>query len=83
MIGNTMHLYKQVDNSVEICIPAAMETAVQQLFGAEIRCGRREELPDGRLYFLFHISPEKAGLLRRLSETLADGGTAPGRRIRS
>lgn len=62
-----MNAYKQVDNEVELCISPELEAEINKLFAEEIRTGKREVLPDGRLYFRFAISTEKAALLRQLS----------------
>ncbi|MEO8173621.1 MAG: hypothetical protein ABI581_11080 [Sediminibacterium sp.] len=58
-----MKLYKQVDNKVELCILPRMEKEVRKLFDKEINAGHSEILDDGRIYFAFEISPEKANLL--------------------
>lgn len=62
-----MKLYKQVDNKVELCIFPWLENEVRKLFGAEMEAGDRSVLDDGRLYFVFHVSEEKAGLLHRIA----------------
>lgn len=58
-----MKLYKQVDNKVELCILPRMEKEVRKLFDKEITSGYTEILDDGRIYFSFEITPEKATLL--------------------
>lgn len=62
-----MNLYKQVDNKVELCILPKMEEEVNKLFEHEIKKGYREEMPDGRIFFAFEITPEKASLLHWVS----------------
>ncbi|MES2328861.1 MAG: hypothetical protein V4539_04610 [Bacteroidota bacterium] len=62
-----MKLYKQVDNKVELCIMPRMEKEVRKLFDKEIAEGYTEMLKDGRIYFSFEISPEKATLLHWVS----------------
>lgn len=63
-----MKLYKQIDNKVELCIPPRMEKEVNKLFEKEMRDGYREELNDGRIYFVFEVAPEKATLLHWVSK---------------
>jgi hypothetical protein len=58
-----MKLYKQVDNKVELCILPRMEREVRKLFDKEIDEGYTEILDDGRIYFAFEITLEKATLL--------------------
>ncbi|MES2372887.1 MAG: hypothetical protein V4557_09925 [Bacteroidota bacterium] len=62
-----MKLYKQVDNKVELCILPRMEKEVRKLFDKEITNGYTEILDDGRIYFAFEITPEKATLLHWVS----------------
>lgn len=62
-----MKLYKQVDNKVELCILPRMEKEVRKLFDKEINNGYTEILDDGRIYFAFEITPEKATLLHWVS----------------
>ena len=62
-----MKLYKQVDNKVELCILPRMEKEVRKLFDKEINEGYTEILDDGRIYFAFEITPEKATLLHWVS----------------
>jgi hypothetical protein len=72
---NVMKLYKQVDNKVELCIPVRLEPEVKKLFAKEINSGYREALPDGRIYFVFEITPEKATLLHWVSRWIEDEGS--------
>jgi len=58
-----MKLYRQVDNRVELCILPKLEKEIRKLFDKEIEAGNTEVLADGRIYFNFEISPEKATLL--------------------
>lgn len=58
-----MKLYKQIDNKVELCILPRMEREVRKLFDKEIENGYAKRMEDGRIYFAFEISPEKATLL--------------------
>jgi hypothetical protein len=62
-----MKLYKQVDNKVELCILPRMEKEVRKLFDKEINQGYTEILDDGRIYFAFEITAEKATLLHWVS----------------
>jgi hypothetical protein len=62
-----MKLYKQVDNKVELCILPRMEKEVRKLFDKEINQGYTEILDDGRIYFAFEITREKATLLHWVS----------------
>ncbi len=62
-----MKLYRQVDNKVELCILPKLEKEIRKLFDKEIEEGHSEELADGRIYFNFEISPEKATLLHWVS----------------
>jgi hypothetical protein len=71
---NIMKLYKQVDNKVELCIPVRLEPEVKKLFAKEIDRGYREELPDGRIYFVLEITPEKATLLHWVSRWIENEG---------
>jgi hypothetical protein len=63
-----MRLYKQVGNRIELCIFPWLEQEIRKLFPTEIEKGSREVLDDGRLYFVFNISPEKASLLHLISD---------------
>lgn len=63
-----MKVYKQVDNKIEICILPRMEKEIYKLFEKEISHGRRQVLPDGRLYFAFEVTPEKARLLHWVAQ---------------
>ena len=69
-----MKLYKQVDNKVELCILPRLEEEVNKLFEHEIRHGYREELPDGRIYFVFEIASEKATLLHWVARWIENEG---------
>lgn len=63
-----MHLYKQVNNRVELCIFPWLEKEMRKLFDAEIRKGEREVLEDGRIFFAFEVSEDKASLLHIVSD---------------
>ena len=66
--NTNMRLYKQVDNRIELCIFPWLENEIRKLFATEIEEGSRKVLDDGRLYFVFHVSAEKASLLHRVSD---------------
>jgi len=63
-----MKLYKQIDNKVELCIFPWLEKEIRKLFDKEIEQGHREVLDDGRVYFAFEVSSEKASLLYVVSD---------------
>ena len=62
-----MKLYKQVDNKIELCILPKLEDEVRKIFNDEIEAGHTEVLEDGRLFFKFEVSAEKADLHNFLS----------------
>jgi hypothetical protein len=62
-----MKSYQQVNEKVELCISPWLEDEIRQLFDTEMNNGYREVLEDGRIYFVFQISPEKSSLLHNLS----------------
>jgi len=70
-----MKLYRQVDNKVELCILPELEKEIRKLFGKEIESGYSEELADGRIYFNFEISSEKATLLHWVSRWIENEET--------
>jgi hypothetical protein len=72
--SNAMKLYKQTGNKVELCILPRLEAEVNKLFEKEIRDGYREELPDGRIYFVFEVSTKKATLLHWVSRWIEHEG---------
>lgn len=67
-MGN--YKYKQVDEMIELCIEPKLEAELKKIFNKEMIEGFRKVMDDGRIYYTFEVSDEKAFLLQYVSGIL-------------
>lgn len=62
-----MNKYRQVNDTVELCIRPELESELRKVFASEMQQGFKGIMQDGRRHYLFTISHDKASLLHEVS----------------
>jgi hypothetical protein len=62
-----MNNYRQVNDTVELCIRPELEPELKKIFEREMQQGFQGIMQDGRRHYLFTISEDKASLLHNIS----------------
>lgn len=62
-----MNNYRQVNDTVELCIRPELEPELKKIFASEMQQGFKGVMQDGRRHYLFTISKDKASLLHEVS----------------
>jgi hypothetical protein len=65
-----MNKYRQVNDTVELCIRPELEPELKKIFALEMQQGFQGVLQDGRRHYLFTITDDKASLLYEVSHSI-------------